>query len=181
MQRICVFCGSAKGVREVYVSAARQIGIAIARRGVELVYGGGRNGLMGVVADSALQAGGRVIGVIPQMLIDRETGHHALTELTIVKSMPERKTMMIDLSGGFITLPGGLGTMDEFYEVVSLAQLDMHHKPSALLNTEGFYNPLLAYADQAVAEGFMKAAQRAAWIVSDNPERLVDSLLAQME
>jgi len=180
MQRICIFCGSANGVSPVYVDAARRTGIALAHCGVELVYGGGRNGLMGVVADSVLEAGGRVIGVIPQMLIDRETGHRGLTQLHVVKSMPERKTLMIELSNGFVTLPGGLGTMDEFYEVVSLAQLELHQKPSALLNIEGYYDPLLALTERFIQDGFMKASQREEWIVSANPEALIEILVARM-
>ena len=176
MKRICVFCGSAIGNQPVYREVAVAMGSLLARRGIGLVYGGGHVGLMGVVADACLAAGGEVIGVIPQALADREIAHARLTELHVVDSMHTRKAMMADLSDAFIAMPGGVGTFEEFFEAVTWTQLGLHKKPCGLLNAGAFYTPLAAFIDQAVSEGFIKPVHRAFIVVDDNPERLLDTL-----
>ncbi len=176
LQRICVFCGSSFGSRLEYREAAQAAGRSIAERGWELVYGGGNVGLMGVAADACLAAGGRVLGVIPQALAAKELAHTGLTELRTVESMHERKALMAELSGAFLALPGGYGTWDEFCEVLTWSQLGIHHKPCALLNVEGYYNPLLAMADRAAAEGFLQDANRSLLLADDDLERLLDCI-----
>ena len=176
MRRLCVFCGSSTGTRAVYADAARSMGALLARRGIGLVYGGGNVGLMGVIADAVMASGGEVIGVIPQSLASREIAHAGITELRVVDSMHARKAMMAELSDGFIAMPGGVGTFEEFFEVVTWTQLGLHRKPCGLLNVDGFYTPLALFIDQAVTEGFIKAVHRAAIVVDDNPERLLDTL-----
>ena len=176
MKRICVFCGSAVGNQPVYRDVAVALGTLLARRSIGLVYGGGHVGLMGVVADACLSAGGEVIGVIPQALADREIAHARLTELHVVDSMHTRKAMMADLSDAFIAMPGGVGTFEEFFEAVTWTQLGLHKKPCGLLNAGAFYTPLAAFIDQAVSEGFIKPVHRAFIVVDDNPERLLDTL-----
>ena len=159
-RRICVFCGSNLGTNLAYGDAAVILGRLLVEREIELVYGGGNIGLMGVLADAVLQAHGRVIGVIPESLMVREVGHAGLTDLRIVKSMHERKALMSDLSDGFIALPGGFGTFEEFCEVVTWSQLGIQSKPCGLLNLEGYYDPLLALFDRAVSEGFLREENR---------------------
>jgi uncharacterized protein (TIGR00730 family) len=176
MRRLCVFCGSSSGSRPAYAAAARALGEALARRGLGLVTGGGRVGLMGVIADASMGAGGEVIGVIPEALAAKEVAHAGLTELRVVGSMHERKAMMAELSDGFVALPGGFGTLEEFFEVLTWAQLGLHPKPCALLNVAGFYAPLLALLDHAVAEGFVKPIHRALVLVEEEPERLLDRI-----
>jgi uncharacterized protein (TIGR00730 family) len=176
MRRLCVFCGSSSGGRPEYAAAARSMGALLAQRGIGLVYGGGNVGLMGVVADAVMADGGEVIGVIPQALADREIAHPAITELRIVDSMHTRKAMMAELSDGFIAMPGGVGTFEEFFEVVTWTQLGLHRKPCGLLNVAGFYTPLAAFIDQAVTEGFIKPIHRAAIVVDDDPARLLTTL-----
>jgi uncharacterized protein (TIGR00730 family) len=154
--RICVFCGSSAGNNQVYSDAARETGTALARRGIALVYGGGRVGLMGVLADAALNAGGRVIGVIPQSLLEREIQHTGLSELQVVSSMHERKTRMAELADAFIALPGGAGTLEEVFERWTWAQLGIHHKPCAFLNTNGYFDPLRQMIDRMTLEGFLR-------------------------
>jgi uncharacterized protein (TIGR00730 family) len=176
MKRICVFCGSSLGNRVEYSEAAVAVGGLLARRGIGLVYGGGNVGLMGVVADAALAAGGEVIGVIPHSLAQREIEHTGVTDLRVVDSMHTRKAMMAELSDAFIAMPGGFGTFEEFFEAVTWTQLGVHRKPCGLLNISGFYAPLAAFIDQAVSEGFIKPIHRQAIVVDDNPERLLDSL-----
>ena len=176
MKRLCVFCGSAVGNQPVYREVAVAMGSLLARRGIGLVYGGGHVGLMGVVADACLSAGGEVIGVIPQALADREIAHARLTELHVVDSMHTRKALMADLSDAFIAMPGGVGTFEEFFEAVTWTQLGLHKKPCGLLNAGAFYTPLAAFIDQAVSEGFIKPVHRAFIVVDDNPERLLDTL-----
>lgn len=178
MRKLCLFCGSKPGIGERYVVMAREVGRLIAERSVAIVYGGGRVGLMGALADGALAAGGRVIGVIPQMLISREIGHTALGELHVVRTMAERKELMIKLSDGFLALPGGTGTMDELFEAWTWTQLGLHDKPCALLNFEGYYDPLIAFVDRAVSEGFLDARNRANLWVDDDPVRLIERLCA---
>lgn len=176
MKSLCVFCGSSPGNRPAYASIAVRTGELIARRGLTLVYGGGRVGLMGALADAALAAGGRVVGVIPQMLIDREVGHSGLSELHVVRTMSERKLLMGDLADAFLALPGGIGTMDELFEAWTWTQLDLHRKPCALLNQDGYYDPLLAFLDRAVEEGFLQPIYRAALLVDADVETALDRL-----
>lgn len=173
---ICVFCGSNAGVRPAYAETAVRVGTTLAQRGVRLVYGGGRVGLMGTVADAALAAGGKVIGVIPRTLAEREIAHAGLTELHVVASMHERKALMVDLAEGFLALPGGYGTLEEFCEVLTWAQLGIHAKPCALLDVEGFYAPLVAMFDGAVSEGFVHPDHRALVLSGEN----LDDVLAAM-
>lgn len=148
----------------------------LAKRGIGLVYGGGNVGLMGVIADAVMAGGGNVIGVIPQSLADREIAHSGITDLRVVDSMHTRKAMMAELADAFIAMPGGVGTFEEFFEVVTWAQLGLHRKPSGLLNVSGFYAPLAAFIDQAVTEGFIKPIHRAAIVVDSDPVRLLDTL-----
>ena len=176
LRRICIFCGANPGNRPVYRQAAQSVGRLLGRRGIELVYGGGRVGLMGVLADACLTEGGRVIGVIPQALADQEVAHAGLTELRIVGSMHERKFVMADLSDAFAALPGGFGTWEEFLEVLTWSQLGIHRKACGLLNVDGYYDPLLAIADHALSEGFVRDVHRGLLLSESNPERLLDRL-----
>lgn len=175
--RLCVFCGSSAGNQPYYLEAAQQLGTTLAKAGITLVYGGAQVGLMGAVADAALAAGGQVIGVIPQHLVERELAHTGLTELRQVSSMHERKAMMADLSDGFIALPGGVGTFEELFEVWTWAQLGHHQKPCALFNAGGYYDKLIDFLDHAMNEGFMKQAYREMLIVAPD----VESLMAKVE
>lgn len=176
MQAIGVFCGSSIGVATAYADAARSLGTLLAQRGVTLVYGGGKVGLMGVLADAALTAGGRVIGVIPQALLDREVGHLGLTDLRVVHSMAERKSLMGELSDAFIALPGGIGTLDELFEVWTWTQLGLHDKPCGLLNVAGYFDPLLRFLDHATEQEFLAPSQRALLSVEEVAEALLESL-----
>ena len=173
---LCVFCGSSFGNRPAYRATANELGRLLAERGITLVYGGGNIGLMGAVADACLEAGGRVIGVIPQVLVDKEVAHRQLTELHVVGSMHERKARMADLAGGFLALPGGAGTFEEFFEILTWAQLGLHRKACALLNVEGYYDPLLAMVDHAVAEGFVKPVHRALLLSDSHAAPLLDRM-----
>ena len=175
-ERICVFCGSNLGISSSYRDAAVSLGRLLVEHDIELVYGGGNIGLMGVLADTVLSAGGRVIGVIPESLMAREVGHQGLTELRIVKSMHERKALMSDLSDGFIAMPGGFGTFEEFCEVVTWSQLGIHSKPCGLLNVGGYYDPLLQLFDHAVQEGFLRAENRRLVLEDREPEQLLEKL-----
>lgn len=177
MRRLCVFCGSSAGVRPAYAAAAKAMGALLASRGIGLVYGGGNVGLMGIVADAALAAGGEVIGVIPQALADLEVAHAGLTKLHVVDSMHTRKALMADLSDAFVAMPGGVGTFEEFFEVVTWSQLGLHHKVCGLLNVEGFYSPLVEFIDHAVSEGFIKPLHRGIIVVDSDPARLLDCLM----
>ena len=176
MRRLCVFCGSAMGVGPAYRLAAQALGRVLAERGVGLVYGGGRVGLMGVVADAVLAGGGEVVGVMPEALVAREIAHPGLTALRVVGSMHERKAVMAAESDAFVALPGGIGTLEELFEVWTWAQLGIHAKPCGVLDVGGYYAPLLAFLDRGVAEGFVRPAQRAALLVDDEPGRMVDRL-----
>lgn len=173
-KRICIFTGSAPGARPEYADAARELGALLVERGYGLVYGGGNIGLMSVVADAVLEKRGEVVGVIPEFLVDKELAHRGLTELRIVKSMHERKAVMAELSDGFMALPGGIGTLEEFFEVLSWAQLALHEKPCGLLSVEGYYEHIVGFLDHAVAEGFLNPNHRALLIVEATPERLLD-------
>jgi uncharacterized protein (TIGR00730 family) len=176
LHRICVFCGSSVGANPVYATAARELGRTLAERGLGVVFGGGKVGLMGVVADAALAAGGEVIGVIPDALVAREIAHAGLTKLHVVRSMHERKTLMADLASAFIALPGGYGTFEEFFEAVTWTQLGIHQKPCGLLNVAGYYDLLLALLARAVADGFVRKENRS--LVLDAPD--VPTLLAKL-
>jgi uncharacterized protein (TIGR00730 family) len=177
VERVTVFCGSSHGSRPEYTVAARGLGKELAARGIGLVYGGGRVGLMGEVADAALSAGGEVIGVITEGLLAAEIAHPELTRLELTASMHERKARMEALADGFLALPGGFGTWDELCEIVTWGQLGIHRKPVVLLDVAGYWAPFLAAADHAVAEGFVRAAHRAALRVAADPAAAVDLLL----
>ena len=176
MNSLCVFCGSNSGASPAYAEAAAGLGRLLARRGLTLVYGGGRVGLMGVVADAALAAGGRVIGVIPEALATRELAHSGVTEMRVVGSMHERKALMSELSDGFLALPGGIGTLEEWFEVWTWSQLGFQPKPCGLLNVAGYYDHLLAFLDHMTGERFLRETHRSMAIVDDQPERLLDRL-----
>ena len=169
MKSICVFCGSRDGRAPAYLEAARGLGTAIAASGVTLVYGGGGRGMMGALADAALAAGGRVVGVIPRDLFRREFLHERLTELRAVNGMLERKALMAELSEGFISLPGGIGTMDELFEMWTWTQLGIHAKPSVLLNVDGYYDSLIAFLDEMTGAGYLDPKQRAILQVAATP------------
>ncbi|MBE9016757.1 TIGR00730 family Rossman fold protein [Chroococcidiopsis sp. CCALA 051] len=176
MESICIFCGSSTGNRSIYQEAAQAMGEAIARRGLSLIYGGGNVGLMGMVADAALAAGGEAIGVIPKFLVDKEIAHNGLTQLHVVDSMHDRKALMTELADAFIALPGGYGTLEEFCEILTWAQLGLHQKPQGLLNVEGYYDPLLQLFDRAVTEDFLRSELRSLVLESSSSEDLLDLL-----
>lgn len=176
MRTVCVFCGSSSGNRPAYQEAARRLGRALARRGVALVYGGGGTGLMGTVADATLEAGGEAIGVIPRALERRELAHGRLTRLHVVSSMHERKAKMASLAEGFVALPGGLGTLEEFAEILTWAQLGLHARPCGLLDVDGYWRPLVALLDHAVAEGFVRPENRRMVLVEQDTDALLDAL-----
>jgi uncharacterized protein (TIGR00730 family) len=178
MKRICVFCGSSPGARPDYAQAARQLGQALTSRDIGLVYGGGRVGLMGEVADSVLEAGGEVIGVVPQGLADKEVAFTELSDLRVVPSMHERKALMVELSDAFIALPGGLGTFEEFFEVLTWAQLSLHQKPCGLLNVAGYFAALMNFLGHAVKEQFIKPEHRSILLIDKSPESLLDRIEA---
>jgi uncharacterized protein (TIGR00730 family) len=174
LQKVCVFCGSSPGHDRVYLDAAARLGDTIARNGLTLVYGGAHVGLMGRVADAALAAGGQVIGVIPQSMVDREIAHTGITDLRVVASMHERKALMEQLSDGFIALPGGMGTFEEVCEIFTWGQLGLHAKPCGLLNVRNYYRPFLELLDGAVDAGFMRSVYREMVLVDEDPRRLLD-------
>lgn len=176
MKRVCVFCGSNAGIRPEYGIAAQELAAVLARRGLGLVYGGGNVGLMGIIAESMLRAGGEVIGVIPQSLVAKELAHHGVTELRIVDTMHQRKALMNELSDAFIALPGGFGTLDEFFEILTWSQLGIHGKPSGLLNVSGYFDSLLAMLDHAVTERFLRPAHRELVIADIDAKSLVQRL-----
>ena len=176
LRSVCVFCGSNTGAGDAYSEAARGLARAIARRRLKLVYGGGNVGLMGILADAALGAGAHVIGVIPRRLVEKEVAHARLTEQRIVGTMHERKALMADLSDAFIALPGGLGTLDETFEMLTWTQLGYHRKPSALLDVNGYFTRLADFLDHAVAERFVTAAHRAMLIIERDPDAVLDRL-----
>ena len=169
-----MFCGSANGVSPAYFEAARAFATGAAERDIRIVYGGASVGLMGAVADAVLGAGGEVVGVMPRALVDREIAHRGLTQLHVVETMHERKAKMAELSDAFVALPGGLGTMEELFEVWTWGMLGLHRKPYGLLDTGGYYAPLTAFLDHARDEGFIRAAQRAMLIVERDPVKLLD-------
>jgi uncharacterized protein (TIGR00730 family) len=176
IQRLCVFCGSSSGARPIYAAAATQLGQELVRSKIALVFGGGRVGLMGILADSVLAAGGQAIGVMPRALVEKEIAHTSLTELHVVESMHQRKALMADLADAFLLLPGGFGSWEEFCEVLTWLQLGIHRKPCAILNVAGYYDGLLSLADHALAEGFLRPTHREMVIVEKDPQ-VVLSLL----
>ena len=173
MKSLCVYCGSSSGSDPAYAAAARELGQLLAAQQIELIYGGGRVGLMGTLADAVLDAGGRVQGVIPQSLADREVAHHGLTQLHIVETMHQRKALMAELSDGFLALPGGLGTFEELFEIWTWAQLGMHGKPIGLLNVAGYFDLLLQFLDHAVSQQLLKPVHRAVLSVSTGPAEML--------
>jgi uncharacterized protein (TIGR00730 family) len=173
LSSICVFCGSNGGADPAYLAAAEAVGTGLAQRGIRVVYGGGRVGMMGAVADAARAAGGEVVGVIPQQIFDLEIGHTGLDDLRVVGSMHERKALMAELSDAFVALPGGIGTLEELFEVYTWAQLGIHAKPLALLDVAGYYRPLAAFLDHAVAQRFLRPETREMLAVADD----IDGLL----
>lgn len=176
MKAIAVYCGANPGADPVYADAARALGTLLAERGIAVVYGGGHVGLMGIVADATLAAGGRVTGVIPQQLVDRELAHPGLTELFVVRNMHERKAMMADLSDGFIALPGGMGTLEELFEMLTWSQLGIHAKPVGVLNVAGFYDQLAGFIAHAADQGFIQPRHRNLMMVEPDPEALLARL-----
>lgn len=176
MKRIAVYCGSNQGVRPEYAVAAQELGTLLAREKIELVYGGGMVGLMGMVADAVLKNGGHVIGVIPEKLVIKEVVHEQLPDLRVVKSMHERKALMAELSDGFIALPGGYGTFEEFFEVLAWSQLGWHQKPFGLLNIAGFYTRLIQFLDHTTGEGFIRPQHRELVLVEDGAEKILERL-----
>jgi uncharacterized protein (TIGR00730 family) len=178
MKSICIYCGSNNGSQPVYASAAQKMGAAIAERDLRLVYGGGKVGLMGIVADAVLENGGDVTGVITEALYDLETGKNELDDLRVVDTMHERKAAMIDLAEGFIAMPGGFGTFEELFEALTWLQLDIHRKPVALFNVNGYYDHLLAFLHQTSEQGFVREGHLQMLLVDDDPQALLDKMAA---
>jgi hypothetical protein len=176
MKRIAVYCGSNKGALPEYTAAAQELGSLLAREKIELVYGGGMLGLMGQVADAALKSGGHVIGVIPEKLVIKEVVHEKLPDLRVVKTMHERKALIAELSDGFIALPGGYGTFEEFFEVLAWSQLGWHQKPFGLLNIAGFYSPLVQFLDHTMTEGFIRPKHRDLVLIESQPEKILQRM-----
>ncbi len=176
MKNITVFCGSNSGFRTEYAEAARNLAHLLVEQNIRLVYGGGNVGLMGIIADEVMRAGGRVVGIIPDSLDKKEVGHRAITELRVVGSMHERKAQMAELADGFIAMPGGIGTFEEFFEILTWAQLGFHEKPCAVLNIAGYYDGLLTLCDTAVSEGFLRPAHRQLILEDSNPEILLEKM-----
>ena len=175
LSSVCVFCGSNGGADPAYLAAAEAVGAGLAQRGIRIVYGGGRVGLMGALADSARAAGGEVVGVMPQALVDREIGHTGIDDLRVVDTMHERKALMVELSDAFVALPGGIGTLEELFEVYTWAQLGIHAKPLALLDVAGYYEPLAAFLDHAVAQRFLRVETRGMLAVADSIEGVLEN------
>jgi uncharacterized protein (TIGR00730 family) len=178
INRICVFCGTNPGSRPEYGAAARQLGQVLAAQGIELVYGGASVGIMGELADSVQEHGGHVTGIIPQQLVEKEAAHTGIPNLIVVASMHQRKSQMADMSDGFIALPGGIGTLEGFFEILTWAQLGIHDKPSGILNVHGYFDGLTGFLDHAVREGFLTEGHRNAIMVEATPERLLQRMRA---
>ena len=177
MKRICVFCGSNSGNNPIYLETAKKLGLFLAEKEIELVFGGGRVGLMGKIADTVMAKGGKVIGIIPESLADKEVAHEGLTELHVVDSMHTRKAMMADLSDGFIALPGGFGTFEELCEIITWAQLGFHSKPCGFLNIDGYYNPLVELFDKATEELFVRPEHRKLVLIESEIEKMFDLMI----
>ena len=178
LNRICVFCGTNPGARPEYGAAARALGEVLAAEGIELVYGGASVGIMGELADSVTEHGGHVIGIIPQQLVEKEAAHRGIPDLIVVASMHQRKSQMADMSDGFIALPGGIGTLEGFFEVLTWGQLHIHSKPSGILNIAGYFDGLTGFLDHAVREGFLTETHREMILVDDDPRRLIRRMRA---
>ena len=178
IKTLCVYCGSSLGRQQEYLESARVLAEELVKRDIDLVYGGASVGIMGEIADTVLAAGGNAIGVIPQSLVDKEVSHQGLTQLHIVDSMHKRKSKMIEISDAFVALPGGMGTLEEMFEVLTWSQLGFHQKPCALLNVNGYYNHLSAFLNHAVAEEFIKAEHKNMLIVDDSPIALLNAIEA---
>ncbi len=178
LRRVCVYCASNDGALPEYVETARRLGRTLAERGHCVVYGGGRVGLMGALADAAIEAGGEVVGVMPHALVQREVAHLGLTALHIVDSMHERKAMLADLADAFITLPGGLGTLEEFFETWTWAQLGVHQKPVGLLDVKEYWQPLISLLEHAAQEGFVRGAPEEWLVIESDVDRMIDRLRA---
>jgi len=176
MKSLCIFCGSTNGTDGKYQQSATQVSKLLAEKGITLIYGGGSYGLMGIVADAAMSHDGKVVGVIPKLLVEKEAAKRDVTELHIVESMQERKQKMMSLSDGFLVLPGGVGTLDELFEVMAFINLGVHKKPCGILNTDGFYNKLIEFVDHASAEGFIKTSTRSHLVHDENPEKLIQKM-----
>lgn len=176
MKSITVFCGSNSGFRTEYAEAAKNLARCFVEQNIQLVYGGGNVGLMGIIADEVMGAGGAVVGIIPDSLDQKEVGHRGITELRVVESMHERKAQMAELADGFIAMPGGIGTFEEFFEILTWAQLGFHDKPCAILNIAGYYDGLLALCDNAVSEGFLRPAHRQLILEASDPETLLEKM-----
>ena len=177
MNRICVFCGSKTGTNPLFLETAVELGRVLAQRGLGLVYGGASIGLMGAVADSVMGCGGRVVGVIPEAMATKEVAHEGLSEMHVVSSMHERKSMMARLADGFVALPGGFGSFEELLEMITWAQLGIHRKPVAILNVSGYYDPLIQLFERAIEEGFIKPRNRQLVVVKQEPDELLETLL----
>ena len=177
MDRICVFCGSNFGSDELYSKAAKELGSLLVSKDISLVYGGGKVGLMGILADAVLKNGGEVIGVMPRKLVERENAHNGLSELRIVDSIHQRKSMMAELADGFIALPGGFGTLDEFCEAVTWAQLGFHKKPCGLLNTGNYYKHFISFFKNAISEGFIKPEHNSLILIDENSTNLLQRMM----
>ncbi len=177
-QRLCVFCGTNAGERPEYGTAARRLGELLATEGIELVYGGASVGIMGELADAVQEHGGHVTGIIPQQLIQKEEAHPSIPDLIVVASMHQRKSQMADMSDGFMALPGGIGTMEGFFELLTWGQLGIHSKPSGILNVAGYFDDLIGFLDHAVAEGFLTSGHRGAILVDSDPRALLDRMRA---
>ena len=177
-QRICVFCGTNAGSRPEYGAAARALGQLLAEEDIELVYGGASVGIMGELADAVHEHGGHVTGIIPQQLVKKEAAHTGIPDLIVVASMHQRKSQMADMSAGFIALPGGIGTMEGFFEILTWGQLGIHRKPSGLLNVAGYFDELIKFLDHAVAEGFLTEEHRASILVESDPKKLLKRMRA---
>ncbi|HYF40569.1 MAG TPA: TIGR00730 family Rossman fold protein [Gemmatimonadales bacterium] len=180
LNRVCVFCGTNAGARPAYGVAARELGRVLAEQQIELVYGGASVGIMGELADSVQEHGGHVTGIIPQQLMEKEAAHTGIRDLIVVASMHQRKSQMADMSDGFIALPGGIGTLEGFFEILTWGQLGIHAKPSGILNIEGYFDELTGFLDHAVQEGFFTQAHRDAILVDSNPVKLLDQLRAYL-
>lgn len=176
MRRVCVFCGSSRGNVDAYLTAARATGLALVERGIELVYGGGSVGLMGIISNTVMAAGGRVTGIIPERLWSREIGNTEVTDLRVVGSMHERKALMAEMSDGFIALPGGFGTFEEFCEAITWTQLGLHDKPCGLLNVQGYYDSLLGLFERAERDGFIGGGQREIVMWDTDPDALLERM-----
>ena len=178
LTRLCVFCGTNAGARPDYGKAARELGALLAEEGIELVYGGASVGIMGELADAVQEGGGHVTGIIPQQLVQKEAAHHGIPDLIVVASMHQRKSQMADLSDGFIALPGGIGTLEGFFEILTWGQLGIHSKPCGILNIAGYFDALIAYLDHAVKEEFLTEAHRGTIMVESDPRKLLERMRA---